>query len=95
MRISMPELSGYLHAGNWLARDPLNRKSKRARSTRVILFTASAEEDELVASAPAGAYAFIAKDAKPDLLVHALRQIANGQRVLPLSRSGKTATEKM
>jgi two-component system nitrate/nitrite response regulator NarL len=69
-----------------------NSKSLGMRSTRVVLFTASAEEDKLVTLATAGAYGFIAKDAEPELLVQALRQVANGQRLLPLSRSGRAST---
>jgi two-component system, NarL family, nitrate/nitrite response regulator NarL len=64
------------------------------RSTRVVLFTAFGKEDELVALAEAGAYGFIAKDAEPELLVQSLRQVANGQRLLPLSGSGQAAREK-
>ena len=71
-----------------------NSKSLGMRSTRVVLFTASAEEDKLVTLATAGAYGFIAKDAEPELLVQALRQVANGQRLLPLSRSGRASTER-
>ena len=71
-----------------------NSKSLVTRSTRVVLFAAS-EEDKLVALAAAGAHGFIAKDAEPELLVQALRRVANGQRVLPLSRSGGQPGEKM
>jgi len=69
-----------------------NSKSLGMRSTRVVLFTAPAAEDKLVTLATAGAYGFIAKDAEPELLVQALRQVANGQRLLPLSRSGRAST---
>jgi two-component system, NarL family, nitrate/nitrite response regulator NarL len=65
------------------------------RSTRVVLFTASAKEDELVALAAAGAYGFIAKDAEPELLVQSLRQVANGQQLSPLSRSGRASRESV
>jgi two-component system, NarL family, nitrate/nitrite response regulator NarL len=68
--------------------------SKGTRSARVVVFTASAEEDEMVALAAAGAYGFIAKDAEPELLVQALRQVAHGQRLSPLFRSGRAAREK-
>jgi two-component system nitrate/nitrite response regulator NarL len=71
-----------------------NSKSLVTRSTRVVLFAASGE-DELIAFAAAGAHGFIAKDAEPELLVQALRRVANGQRVLPLSRSGGQPGEKM
>jgi DNA-binding NarL/FixJ family response regulator len=70
-----------------------NSKSLVPRSTRVVLFAAS-EDDEMVALAAAGAHGFITKDAEPELLVQVLRRVANGQRVSPLSRSGRAATGK-
>ena len=81
--ISMPGIGGReIHS-------IANSKSRFTRSTRVVLFTASVEKDKLVELAAAGAYGFIAKDAEPELLVQALRQVANGQRLLTLSRSGR------
>jgi two-component system nitrate/nitrite response regulator NarL len=53
---------------------PSGRLSK---ATRVVLFTASADEDEPALTA-AGAYGVITKDTKLEILVQALRQIACG-----------------
>ena len=52
--------------------------------TRLVFFTASVEDRELVTLAAAGAYSVILKDAAPEFLVQSLRQIADGQRLLPL-----------
>jgi two-component system, NarL family, nitrate/nitrite response regulator NarL len=52
--------------------------------TRLVFFTASIEDSELVMSAAAGAYGVIPKDVTPEILLQSLRQIANGQRLLPL-----------
>jgi len=71
-----------------------NSRGFVTRCTRLVLFTGSAKEDELVAWAAAGAYGFIAKNVQPEPLVQALRQVANGQRLLPLSGSGQAAREK-
>jgi RNA polymerase sigma factor (sigma-70 family) len=53
-------------------------------STRLVLFTASVPDLELVVSAAAGAYSVILKDVAPEILVQSLRQVADGQRLLPL-----------
>ena len=53
-------------------------------STRVVFFTASIEDRELVISAAAGAYGVIPKDVELEILVRSLRQVADGQRLLPL-----------
>jgi two-component system nitrate/nitrite response regulator NarL len=70
------------------------REIQSIANSRVVLFTRSAKEDELVAWAAAGAYGSIAKNVEPEPLVQALRQVANGQRLLPLSGSGQAAREK-
>src|SRR5258705_2349940 len=57
-------------------------KSERL-STRLCLFTASIEDRELVMSATAGAYGIIPKDVEVEILVQSLRQVADGQRLLP------------
>ena len=51
------------------------------------LFTASVEDRELVISAAAGAYGVILKDMALEILVQSLRQVADGQRLLPLPPS--------
>src|SRR5260370_27663779 len=52
--------------------------------TRLVFFTASIEDRELVMSAAAGAYGVITKDVTPEILVQSLRQVADGQRLFPL-----------
>jgi two-component system, NarL family, nitrate/nitrite response regulator NarL len=56
-------------------------------STRLVFLTASDEDSELVMSAAADGYSVIPKDVAPELLVQSLRQIAEGQRQLPLLSS--------
>lgn len=52
--------------------------------TRIVFFTAVVEDRQLVLSASAGAYGVILKDASLETLVQSLREIATGQRLLPL-----------
>jgi len=52
-------------------------------STRLVFFTASVEDRELIVSAAAGAYAVILKDVALEILLQSLRQVADGQRLLP------------
>src|SRR6266513_4119214 len=59
-------------------------------STRLVFFTASVEDRELVISAEAGAYGVLLKDVAPEILVQSLRQVADGQRLLPLLPSDQT-----
>jgi two-component system nitrate/nitrite response regulator NarL len=58
-------------------------------STRLVFFTASSADGELVIAAAAGAYGVILKDAAPEALVQSLRQVADGQRLLPLPSSDR------
>jgi RNA polymerase sigma factor (sigma-70 family) len=73
--ISMPGLSGL---------EILTIVNSERLPTRLVFFTASIEDRELVMSAAAGAYAIIPKDVEPEILVQSLRQVADGQRLLPL-----------
>jgi len=57
-------------------------------STRLVFLTASDEDSDLVMSAAADGYSVIPKDVAPEVLVQSLRQIAEGQRLLPLLSSG-------
>jgi two-component system nitrate/nitrite response regulator NarL len=57
--------------------------------TRLVFFTASIEDRELVMSFAAGACGVIMKDVALEILVQSLRQVADGQRSLPLSSSGQ------
>jgi RNA polymerase sigma factor (sigma-70 family) len=50
-------------------------------STRLVFFTGSAEQHELLTSAAAGAHGVILKDVAPDVLLQSLRQIARGHRL--------------
>ena len=52
--------------------------------TRVVFFTSSEVERELVMSAAVDGYSFISKDVAPEILVQSLRQVAGGRRLLPL-----------
>jgi RNA polymerase sigma factor (sigma-70 family) len=58
-------------------------------TTRLVFFTASVEDHELVMLAAAGAYGVLLKDVAPEILLQSLRQVAEGQRLLPLSSSNQ------
>jgi two-component system nitrate/nitrite response regulator NarL len=76
--ISMPGLTGL---------EILSIVNSEGFSTRVVFFTASAEDPKLVISAAVGAYGVILKDAAPEILVKSLRKVADGQRVWLLPSS--------
>jgi DNA-binding NarL/FixJ family response regulator len=82
--ISMPGLTGL---------EILAVVNSESLPTRLVFFTASIEDRELVESAAEGAYGVIPKDVAPDILVQSLRQVAEGQRLLPLPSSGQTETQ--
>jgi two-component system, NarL family, nitrate/nitrite response regulator NarL len=63
-------------------------------STRLVFFTGSVEERELVMSTAADGYSVIQKDVAPELLVQSLRQIADGHRLLPLPPSEQAASRE-
>jgi two-component system, NarL family, nitrate/nitrite response regulator NarL len=63
-------------------------------STRLVFFTGSAEERELVISTAADGYSVIQKDTAPELLVHSLRQVADGHRLLPPPSSEPAASRE-
>jgi RNA polymerase sigma factor (sigma-70 family) len=73
--ISLPGLSGL---------EILSVANSEGLSTRLVFFTASVEDHELVISAAAGAYGVILKDVAVEILVQSLQQVADGQRLLPL-----------
>jgi RNA polymerase sigma factor (sigma-70 family) len=81
--ISMPGLTGL---------EILRIVSSEGFSTRVVFFTASVEDRELVMSA--AAYGIILKDATPEFLVKSLQQVADGQRLLPLPSSDQVSREQ-
>src|SRR5438445_3597294 len=85
--ISIPGLTGL---------EILTIANSESLSTRLVFFTASIEDRELVMSAAAGAYGIIPKDVELEILVQSLRQVADGQRLLPLPLlgSGRTSGAK-
>jgi two-component system nitrate/nitrite response regulator NarL len=76
--MSMPGLTGL---------EILAIVNSESLTTRLVFFTASIEHHELVISAAAGAYGVITKDVSPEVLLQSLRQVADGQRLLPLLSS--------
>jgi two-component system nitrate/nitrite response regulator NarL len=83
--ISMPGLTGL---------EILSIVNCEGFSTRVVFFTASVEDSELVNSAAAGAYGVILKDAALEFLVKSLQQVADGQRLFPLPSSDQVSREQ-
>ncbi len=79
--ISLPGLTGL---------EILTIANSENLSTRLVFFTASVEDRELVILAAAGAYGVILKDVALEILVQSLRQVADGQRLLPLPPSDQT-----
>ena len=73
--ISLPGLTGL---------EILTIAKSESLPTRLVFFTASVEDRELIVSAAAGAYGVILKDVALEILVQSLREIADGQRLLPL-----------
>jgi two-component system nitrate/nitrite response regulator NarL len=60
-------------------------------SPRRVFFTGSDEDRELVMAVAGDDYSVISKDIAPEALVHSLRQVAEGKRVLPLRSSDQVA----
>jgi two-component system, NarL family, nitrate/nitrite response regulator NarL len=77
---SMPGLTGL---------EILAIANSESLSTRLVFFTASVEDREMAMSAAAGAYGFIIKNTPLEILVKSLRQVADGQRLLPQPCSDK------
>lgn len=91
--VSMPGLTGP---------EVLSIINSESLSTRLVFFTASDEENNLVMSAAADGHSVISKDVGPKVLLKSLRQVAAGQRLLPPSSSDQplspeqgTITENM
>lgn len=78
--VSLPGLTGL---------EILAIANSESLSTRLVFFTASAEDRELVRSAAAGACSVILKDVALEILVQYLRRVADGRRLLPLPPSDK------
>ena len=83
--ISMPGLTGL---------EILTIANSESLSTRLVFFTASIEDRELVMSAAAGAYGIIPKDVEVEILVQSLRQVADGQRLLPVPSAQAVSREQ-
>jgi two-component system, NarL family, nitrate/nitrite response regulator NarL len=75
---SMPGLTGL---------EVLAIANSESVSTRLVFFTASVEEHELLMAAEGCAYGVILKDVAPDILLQSLLQVADGRKVLPLLSS--------
>jgi two-component system nitrate/nitrite response regulator NarL len=94
--IFMPGLTGL---------DILAAATSEHLSTRVVFLTAAAEDRDLIIAAARGAYGVVLKEAAPDVLLHCLRQVAAGRRLLPLTScesprlqeysNGNTTTENV
>ena len=80
---SMPGLTGL---------EILDIANAESLPTRLVVFTVAIEDRELAMSAAAGAYGVIPKDVTPESLVQSLRQVADGQRLLPLSSSDQVVS---
>jgi DNA-binding NarL/FixJ family response regulator len=61
-------------------------------STRLVFFTESVDDRELATLAAAGAYGVLMKDVALEILVQSLRQVADGQRLLPLPSGDQSVT---
>jgi len=83
--IAMPGLTGL---------EILSIVNSEGLSTRLVFFTASVEDSELVKSAAAGFYGVILKDAPLEFLVKSLQRVADGQRLIPLPSSDQVSREQ-
>ena len=63
-------------------------------STRLVFFIGSEVDFELVTSTAVDGYSIISKDVAPEILLQSLRQIAEGQRLLPLPPSERTVLSR-
>jgi two-component system nitrate/nitrite response regulator NarL len=64
------------------------------RSTQLVFFAASAEDYALAMSTAAGGCSVLLKDAAPEALVQSLRQVAEGQTLLPLPSSDQAVSRE-
>jgi two-component system, NarL family, nitrate/nitrite response regulator NarL len=83
--VSMPGLTGP---------EILAIANSESLSARLVFFTESVEDRELVTLAAAGAYGVLLKDVALEILVQSLRQVADGQRLLPLPSSNQSASRE-
>ena len=64
-------------------------------TTRLVLFAASIDDRAMMMLGAAGAYGVILKDAVPVVLVQALRRVARGQKLFPLTSSDQAASREL
>jgi two-component system nitrate/nitrite response regulator NarL len=81
--ISMPGLNGL---------EILTIANSERISTRLVFFTAFVQDRELVMATAGGAYGIIQKEVTLETLVQSLRQVADGQRLLPLPSLGQAVS---
>jgi two-component system, NarL family, nitrate/nitrite response regulator NarL len=81
--ISMPGLTGL---------EILTIANSERISTRLVFFTAFVHDRELVMAGAGGAYGIIQKEVALENLVQSLRQVAAGQRLLPLRSPGQAVS---
>lgn len=63
-------------------------------STRLVFFTGSLEQHELLTSSPDAVHSVIFKDAAPEILLESLRQIARGHKLPPIFTEQAQALEQ-
>jgi two-component system nitrate/nitrite response regulator NarL len=83
--VSMPGLTGL---------EILSIANSENLSTRLVFFTGSDEDRELIMSATAEGHSIISKDVVPEVLVQSLRQVVAGRRLLPLSSSEQVGSRE-
>jgi DNA-binding NarL/FixJ family response regulator len=57
--------------------------SSRLRDTRIVMLTASQDQEDLFAALRAGALGYLVKDMDPARIPHALRDVVDGEAALP------------
>ena len=85
-------LDASMPGATWL--ETLSIINSENLATRLVFFTGSDADFEMVTSAVADGYSIIPKDVAPEILVQSLRQIAEGQRLLPLPPSERVMSRE-
>jgi DNA-binding NarL/FixJ family response regulator len=67
--------------------------SARLPQTRIVMLTVSRDDDDLFAALRAGAVGYLLKDLDPPLLAPALRDVLEGEAVLPGSLAARLVAE--
>ncbi len=84
MDVRMPKLSGI---------EATRRVKQASMTTKVVMLTASEEEEDLFESVKAGASGYLLKDIDPADVAHTIRQIHAGQSMISPSMASKLLTE--